>query len=71
MVVNIGDKKNTVSISFSNVLLTWYKLNWWKKFKSNTKPNFKYYSSLIQSPKIQPGVFLPKMRDYIRYGRQS
>ena len=67
MVVNIGDKKNTVS----NVLLTWYKLNWWKMFKSNTKPNFEYSSSLIQSPKIQPGVFLPKMRDYIRYGRQS
>ena len=26
--------------NFSNVLLTWYKSNLWKKFKSNTKPNF-------------------------------
>ena len=31
---------------FANISFTWYKSNFWKKFKWNTKPNFKYCISL-------------------------
>ena len=40
-----------------------------KKFKSKTKPNFKYCVPLsIQNPNIQPGVLLDKMRGSERCG---
>ena len=62
--VNMVNKKSTVNTSFGNVLLTCYK--WWKLFKSNTKPNFKYCISFsIQGPNIQPGVFLDKMKGHV------
>ena len=44
-VVNTGNKKNTVNVGFSNVLLTFYKPSRCKKFKSNTKQNFKFCMS--------------------------
>ena len=70
--VYVVNKKSTVNVRFSNVLLSWYKSKWWKKFKSNTKPNFKYCISLsIYDPDIQPGVFLNKMRGRVQYGRPN
>ena len=57
------NKKNTVNVSFSNVLLTWHKSKWWKKFKSNAKPNCKYCIYLsIQNPNTQSG----ERRSYIK-----
>ena len=40
--IEYGEQKNTVNVSFSNVLLNWYKSKIGKRFISNLKPNFKY-----------------------------
>ena len=49
-------------------MLTWYKSKQRKKFKSNTKPYFKYRISLsIQNTSIQPWVSLAEMRGCVRY----
>ena len=49
--VNTMNTNNTVSVRFSNVLLTWHKSKWWKKFKSI--PNQILNTAYLSQYKIQ------------------
>ena len=70
--VNIVNKKNSVNVSFSNGFLTWYKSKWWKKFKWNTKPNFKYCIFLsVQNGNTQQGFFVKIRRGFVWYGHPN
>ena len=62
-----GEYKKHWKYKFSNVLLTWYKFNLWKKFKSNTKLNFKYCISLSKYRLSEERSAIAHLSTHLKY----
>ena len=65
---NYGEQDKHWKCKFSNVLLTWYKSNLWrKKFNSNTKLSFKYCISLSKCRLSEERSAIAHLSTHLKY----